>query len=228
MIKQSQTRMTLKFINPFQGSPSPLQLSRLFLPLPSIFQEIDGDGSMSKTFKDLGKESLLKRVESAKKGNISKKQFDSIIKEFQNSAELSQDTKEFITELIEIGKKEEEAGGFVPESIGDYAIMIRAVNGTPKPKTISQRFLLDVEEKSREAFILTSTKKFSEAGKAILDEEFFSPFLWEGMRNQLSQVKTYEQFLSVQVSIMAEVLLALIIIHEFDYEKNNNNSNLSP
>lgn len=215
--------MTLKFINPFQGSPSPLKLSRLFLPSPLILQEIDGDGSVSKTFKDLEMESLLKRIESAKKGNVSRKRLDSIIKEFQNSAELSPEAREFFNELVEVANKEEAAGGFVPESIGDYATMIRAVNGTAKPKTISQRFLLDVEEKSRKAFVLTSTKKFSEAGKAILDEEFFSPFLWEGMRNQLSQVKTYEQFLLIQVSIMAEVFLALITIREFEYEKKSNN-----
>ena len=177
---------------------------------------------MSKIFKDMGKESLLKRVQSATKGGVSKKVLDSIVRDFQNSEEFPHDMKEFFNELVEIGKKEEETGGFVPESIGDYAAVIRAVNGSMDPKTKGQKFLLDVEEKSKWALELASKKNYSEAGKAILDEKFFAPFLWDGIRNKLDTVETYEDFLLLRVSILAEIFLASMIIREFEYETKTN------
>jgi hypothetical protein len=209
--------MTLKFPNPFTGKPSKLELSGLFLFSPMIYFEIEGE-SISKIFKDLGKEPLLKKIESAKKEKLSKKRIDSIINEIQNDDNIAPNVKGIFSELVMIGIKEDEAGGLVPESIGNYAAIVKVINGSSAPQNISQRFLLEVEEKSKTAFLLASKKDLSAAGKAILEEEFFTPFLWNGMRNALNNVTSPELFLLLQISIAVEIFLATMIIRECDYE----------
>lgn len=161
---------------------------------------------------------LLKKFEAARKGTVSKKRIDSIISEIQNDENITTNAKEIFSELVKIGIKEDEAGGFVPESIGNYAAIVKAINGSNEPKSVSQRFLLEVEEKSKAAFVLASKKDISAAGKAILDEEFFTPFLWSGIRDALNNVSSPEIFLLLRISIAAEFFLATMIICEFVYE----------
>lgn len=210
--------MTLKFINPFIGTPSKIPLTGLFLFHPQIYYDIEGY-SISYLFKSIEKESLLKRIQAIKNGTASLESINSVIHELENDSCIPEHMRRQFSELKEIAIKEEEAGGFVPESVGEHEFLIRMCNPDGQPKSKVQIFLLELEEKSQTALGFLSKYRYLDAAQAILDEEFFSPFVWEGMHKALKNVSTKDTFFLLRASIAMEVFLATIIISESSYEE---------
>lgn len=211
--------MALKFINPFNGTPTKIQLTGLFLFHPQTYLDIGGE-SISGTFKLLGKESLLKRLEAIGPGDkVPPERLSNLITELLDAGNASDNLRRRFLGQIEIAIEEEEMGAPHPASIGQYESVIAAFNPNEQKLGAPQEFFLDMEKRSRAALSHAYKQRFSETVQLILEEEFFAPFLWDGVRAALGRVKDDGSLLLLRISIAMEVFLAGMVIYESSYER---------
>jgi hypothetical protein len=210
--------MPLKFINPFGGKPSKIQLTGLFLFHPQTYFDIGGQ-SISATFKLLGKESLLKKLESIRPGDkVPRERMHRLIAELLDAVDAPEGLRKRFHDEVEIAMGEDETGEFNPAQMGQYEAAVMAVNSDGKKLEPAQGFFLEMERKSRPAMELAYKQRYSDAVEVVLEDDFFVPFLWDGVRDALSRVRTDEALLLLRISIAMEVFFAGMVIYESSYE----------
>ncbi|ASU39109.1 hypothetical protein hmeg3_12990 [Herbaspirillum sp. meg3] len=210
--------MALKFINPFNGTPTKIRLTELFLFHPHTYLDIAGH-SISRAFKLMGKESLLKRFDAIKpEDKVSPDRLRSLITEMLDASETPDALRRKFLEDLERAIGEDEKGEFNPASMGMYEAAVVAFNPSGKQLGAPQEFLLEIERESRAAFALMHKRRFEEAAQEILDSKFFAPFLWGGIRDALGRVTDFGTLLILRASIAMEVFLAVMVVYESEYE----------
>ncbi|MFL9879777.1 hypothetical protein PQR63_15360 [Herbaspirillum rhizosphaerae] len=210
--------MALKFINPFNGNPTKIRLTEFFLFHPHTYLDIAGH-SISRTFKLMGKESLLKRLDAIKpEDKVSPDRMRSLIAEIMDVSKAPEELRKKFSEELERAIENEERGESSHESMGMYEAMVAGFNPPGRALGATQEFLLKIERESRAALALMHKRRFADAAQEILKNKFFAPFLWEGIRDALERVTDFGTLLLLRASVAMEVFLAVMVIYESEYE----------
>jgi len=212
--------MSPKFISPFNGAPSDDTLFKgLFLFDPMLFDKMQGI-SISRVMKDLGNESLLKQMQKIRKekdpkqDNI-KKLIAKMESELPPGSELGKNL--FLNSVDEIFKKDKRGEFVCLADVPIYRISVYCYLDEGINLNKCQEFLLDIERRSAPAWTLYHKERFAEAAIAILQDDFFEPFLWDGVRQLLQDGPDKINLDLIRCSIAMEIYLAIMVFKEMTW-----------
>jgi hypothetical protein len=204
MIKNLYPIANNRFNSPFQGKPTSLELSGLFLFSPTVDLKVLGS-SMSGLFAELGQGSLYKRFDQVKRGvrPIS----PGLINDFIDLISTSSSPVKSIFIAAHNGD------GSAKVAIDQLGYWEEFLNGAYDDESnLPPRYahLLAIERACADPQALVNSGRFHETAQLLNNDPLMSKFLWPEALTIFKSISKMEQLLPLRALISLEILLSYV------------------
>lgn len=210
MIKSLCPLANIRFNSPFQGKPTPLELSGLFLFSPTVHLKVLGL-SMSGLFAEMGQESLYKRFDQVKKSTrpISSGLIDGLI-------DLISTSSSPIKYAFNAAHNGDDSAKANVDRLGSWEVFLMGASDVEKNLHPRDAYLLAIERACAAPQVLVNNGHFHEAAQLLSNDSLMRKFLWPEAIAIFKSVSKEAQLLPLRASISLEVLLSYVAAWDAD------------
>jgi hypothetical protein len=210
MIKSLYPLANTRFNSPFQGKPTPLELSGLFLFSPTVHLKVLGL-SMSGLFAEMERMSLYKRLDQAMKGirPISLGLTDDLINQIITSSSP-------IKNVFIAAHNGDDSAKVAVDQLGFWEAFLMGACDVEKNLPPWNAHLLAIERASAVPQVLVNNGRFHESVQLLSNDSLMCKFLWSDAITIFKSVSNEAQLLPLRTSISLEVLLSYVAAWDAD------------
>jgi hypothetical protein len=203
-------QLRLRYLNPFDGRPKPIQLSGLFLFDPEVPMRLRGQSART-SFIDMGEESLYKGLERAgRMGRVTKSLRDKLI------ALLPPTIGKALADAFDAPDASTHAFSQMGPWEAYFFGSMRDENGNSSVWPTSAQFLYDVEHASRPAAVLCDAGQFQAAAEYLANHALLQRFMSPEVLHGIAQPLHPNDRLTLRIVVALEVWLSLLALWDIE------------
>jgi hypothetical protein len=194
-----------RYNRPFQGAPSALPLSGLFLFSPYVDMKLLGK-TMRGVLTDEGKESLFKRLE-----RLQREEHPSAVETLRELLKLYPDSP--FNHVIESALNGNDTAQAKIDSMGLWEVFLYDKWAVPDGKLSHQgAFILEIERACKEPMRLVRENQAAKAASLLAAHPVMCQFLWPDALDIFSAAQEPLKLLPLQASVALEIRLSLVAL----------------